>query len=450
MYADDTIAAIATPPGPGGIGIIRVSGGGAESIANRVFARRGTKPWETHRLYHGQVLDVEGTPLDDGMAVLMRAPRSYTGEDVLELHCHGSAVVLRRVLDTILSLGARSAVAGEFSQRAFLNGKLDLAQVEAVLALVQARTPESAAQAADQLFGHLSRHLDALRERLIRIKAHLEVQIDFADEATDQDEADITQAVESIRQDIESLLRTYERGKLLREGVRVVIVGRPNVGKSSLLNALLGEERAIVAPSPGTTRDVIEEHADFGGVQVVISDTAGLREDPDHIERLGIDRARRVAQTADVLLVVFDGSIPPGPMPDLFDVDRAVVILNKIDLPSAWDQAAVRAVADRWPVVCTSAKEGRGLDEVRRAVVDAVGSLSSDGLPALISARQRAALSAALECLNDALAGVRRMLPADLIAVDVQGALDHIGAVTGAITSEDVLDRIFSEFCIGK
>ena len=449
MYLRDTIAAIATPPGPGGIGVVRVSGPRAEALAGHVFQRRGAGPWQTHRLYHGRIIAADGTPIDDGLAVLMRAPRSYTGEDVLELHCHGSPVLLQRVLQSVLGRGARAARAGEFTQRAFLNGKLDLAQAEAVVELVRARTPDAAQAAAEQLFGGLSAHLTALRETLVRAKAHLEARIDFSDEELDLDDAALLPELETARAGVAELLRTYERGRLLRDGLRVAITGLPNAGKSSLLNALLGAERAIVTAEPGTTRDVIEASLDIDGVPVVLYDTAGLRDGSDEAERLGVDRARTVAAGADVVLVVLDTARALAPQRRLL-VGEPLAVLNKIDLPTAWSAAELGAIAGELPAVRVSATVPLGLDDLRQAIAQRAAVAWSDHLPTLTSARQYDSLAKADRSLANAIDALRRGVPPDLVAVDVQAALEHVGAVTGIVTSEDILDAVFREFCIGK
>jgi tRNA modification GTPase len=450
MYEADTIAAIATPPGPGGIGVVRVSGPAAERLAGESFRRRRPGAWQTHRLYHGRIIDGDGAAIDDGLAVLMRAPRSYTGEDVLELHCHGSPILLRRVLHALMQRGARPARAGEFTKRAFLNGKLDLAQAEAVAELVRARTSDSASVAADHLFGHLSAHLTALREQLIAIKARLEASIDFSDSDVVIDLGDLLAPLDSAAGEVAALRRTYARGRLLREGLRVAIIGLPNVGKSSLLNALLGAERAIVTAVPGTTRDVLEDCADFDGVPVILFDTAGLREAADEAERIGVDRAQRVAAGADLVLVVLDTARALDAQRALLDRDAAVVVLNKIDLPSVWSAAELAAVEAQHRCVRVSATVPLGLDALRQAVTERASGQWSDNLPTLTSARQHDALVEVEACLTGARAALRDGLPADLIAVDVQLALDHIGTVTGLVTSEDVLDAVFRDFCIGK
>ena len=450
MYRQDTIAAVATPPGPGAIGVIRVSGPDCERIAAAVFARESTRPWRPRVLYRGMIRR-DGAPLDDALAVLMRAPHSYTGEDVLELHCHGSPAVLHAALQQVLRAGARPAEAGEFTKRAYLNGKLDLTQAEAVIDLIRARTPEGAAQAAEQLFGHLGYHLDELRGRLIRIKGHLEARIDFSDEEIDFDDAALGAEIGSALGRVRDLLRTYARGRLLKQGLRLAITGRPNVGKSSLLNALAQADRAIVTAMPGTTRDVIEEGLDFAGVPVIVADTAGLRDAPGEIERIGVERARAVAQAADVVLVVLDRSVPFEPPAHWPHQDqRCVFVLNKIDRPAAWDTEVLGDRRRDHPLVEVSARRGDGLDDLRRTVVEAAGFVHGDSLPALTSIRQREGLAAVEEDLLRALSAARAATPPDLIAVDVQLALEHVGAVTGEVNNEEVLDAIFREFCIGK
>ena len=458
MYTADTIAAIATASGPGGVGIVRVSGARAADIARVSFRRSiASGAWRSYRLYHGHVIDAAGAILDEGLAVLMRGPRSYTGEDVLELQCHAGPVVLRRVLGRVLACGARMAEAGEFTRRAFLNGRIDLTQAEAVLDLARARTTTGATLAAQQLVGRLSDHLGGLRDELITVKALLEVQIDFADEAVTVEPDRVRSSVATGLRRIESLVQSFERGRLVRDGLRVAIIGKPNVGKSSLLNALLGEERAIVTPIAGTTRDAIDETADFDGVPVVLSDTAGLRPvaDADVVERIGMQHTAGRVDSAHVVLAVLDasravdaedhavfgaaGTVPP------------IVVLNKSDLPPVVTADDLRGWVNGAPVVAVSARTGAGLNDVRRAVLDRVAAgPAPDDTPMLTSVRHVDTLSKAAVSLRLALAGLAELQPPDLVAVDVQDAIDHIGEVTGLITTDDVLDRIFREFCLGK
>ena len=512
MYADDTIAAIATAAGPGGVGIVRASGPHCARIAHTVFLRRhspaghGSQEWLSHHLYYGDVVDAAGVALDTGLAVFMRGPRSYTGEDVLELHCHGSPVALRRVLARVLGCGARPAEKGEFTKRAFLNGRIDLAQAEAVIDMVRSRTDAGAALAARQLSGHLSEHLTDLRSRLIQLKALLEAQIDFSEEDFEVDSSQLSATLADCTSAVNRLLDTYRHGKLIRDGLRVAIIGKPNVGKSSLLNALLGEARAIVTPVAGTTRDSIDETADFDGLPVVLSDTAGLRspDQADLVERLGMQRTTAKIAAADVVLTVLDAS------QSVDSDDRSVleaahglpqiIVLNKIDLgpavgvgsagPSAEGFGPLAgplavgslcaAVSDKLlgpavgvgsagpsaegfgpqagplanghSVVRVSAKERIGLGDLRRAVVNEVTGRSTpdSDVPVLTNLRHHEALTKAVESLKLVGLSLSEGRPADLVAVDVQDAIDHIGTVTGSITTEEVLDRVFAEFCIGK
>lgn len=459
MYADDTIAAVATPPGPGGIGIVRVSGSLSAVIAGRLFAP-SLQPasWVSHHLYHGHIVNADGNVLDEGLAVLMRRPRSYTGEDVLELHCHGSPVLLRHVLGQALRCGARLAEPGEFTKRAFLNGRIDLAQAEAVLDVVRARTTAAAARAAQQLTGRLSDHLGTIRTQLVGLKALLETQIDFAEEDIDVSTERMISTAHACIVTIQNLIATSAHGMLLRDGLRVAIIGKPNVGKSSLLNALLGVDRAIVTPIAGTTRDSIEEAADFDGVPVILTDTAGLRAagQAGAVERLGIERTTAKMATSDVLLPVLDASAALDTEDHAMLAATAgvpqVIVLNKSDLPKGLSDAELETRAGNCLVVAVSAKERSGLEALRRAVVAQVrpGNGFDTSGPMLTNLRHRNALEKARESLCLARESMQRSQPADLIAVDVQDAIDYMGEVTGGMTSEDVLDRIFSEFCIGK
>lgn len=450
MYAPDTIAAIATPPGPGGIGVVRISGPEASAVADAVFRRRAAGPWRSHHLYAGRLCGGDGRTLDAGMAVLMRAPRSYTGEDVLELHCHGSPVMLEQVLRAVLALGARPALAGEFTKRAFLNGRLDLTQAEAVMALVTARTADAAQVAAAQLCGGLSAQVAAIREQLLRARAHVEAQLDFGDEDVGLDPAALAADVETARAAVDALLATAARGELLRRGLRVTLSGRPNAGKSSLLNALLGAERAIVTPRPGTTRDVIEAAVDIAGVPVTLVDTAGLRDTGDAVERLGVARAEQAAAAADLVLLVLDTARPFAGQAALLGGGDAIAVLNKCDLPSAWSAADEATAAAVHPCLRVSATAPSGLDALRQAIVARAGVQWADNLPPLTSARQREALARVARSLAAAAASLAAGQPPELVAVDLQAALEHIGTVTGAVTSDDVLDVVFRDFCIGK
>jgi len=453
VYERDTIAAVSTPPGAGGIGVVRLSGVGALEILARLFVpQRERTPPPSHRLVRGRVVDASGEAIDEVLAVAMRGPHSYTGEDVVEIHCHGSPPVLRRVLARCCECGARTAEPGEFTKRAFLNGRIDLVQAEAVAALIGARTESASRAALRQLGGRLSDELGELRERLIDVRARIEIMLDFSEEEIDLTPATVADDIGAVAARIGRLLASFEGGRLLREGVRLAIVGRPNVGKSSLLNALLGVERAIVTPAPGTTRDVVSDDLEIDGIPVVLADTAGLRASADPVEQLGIERARLEAARADAVLIVLDGSQPLG------EDDRAALaevggtpsirVVNKSDLPSAWSPGGEDVPA---PVVRVSALTGAGLAELRRAIVQLVGAGDLDPRAPIVTAvRQRDALARAREALDRALAALRGASTIDAAAVDIQAAVEHIGAITGEVTTEDILDRIFRDFCIGK
>jgi len=453
--ASDTIAAIATPGGSGGIGVVRMSGPESLWIARRVTRRtRDPKPRYAHLV---QVYDGNGDLIDQALLLFMPGPRSYTGEDVAELSCHGGPVALRRVLDTVLAAGARPAGPGEFTLRAFLNGRLDLAQAEAVADLVAAPTPAALAVAANQLAGRLSDAVGEMRTACLGLLAQLEAEVDFdADEVPPMDRAVLASSLESLHQRLQDALATAGRGIMQRHGVRVVLVGSPNVGKSSLMNALLSTDRAIVTEIPGTTRDVLEESFDLDGVPIVLSDTAGLRETHDPVETLGVERSSRALESADAVVLVLDASRPllGNDQSAAARVRRAakptIVALNKRDLPHAVRAADARDLAPRAPVVHTAAIR-EDVSELRQALRQVTGLAGADGGLALVaSVRHQEALSRA----RDELAGARRAVaddePSDFVSIGVRGAVNALGEVTGETATEDLLDVIFSKFCIGK
>jgi len=528
--SEETIAAVATPPGEGGIGIIRVSGSQAFPIAERIFQRaratqhptaprpRGTTGGlESHRIYFGTIRDPEtGEVLDRALLLTFRAPHSYTGEDVVEFSCHGSPLLLRRVLQLIWREGARPAQPGEFTQRAFLNGKLDLAQAEAVADLIRART-ESQLRAALYLHeGALSRTIRQLSDALLALLAQVEATIDFSEEIGELDRDAFATELNELQKQLEHLLRRAQSGRLLREGVRVAIVGRPNVGKSSLLNTLLGEERAIVTPIPGTTRDLIEEAFQIQGVPIVVLDTAGLREHPDPVEQIGIERTRRAVEHADLLLVVCDLS------EGLTEADRAILATLPADKPRimVWNKADLVPVSDFAPLLhvpptsggnqtgsgsvaptsegnqtgsgspCLQGEpKGGGLQKLaclpavpsadmrnlkeevsENSIAVRVSALTGEGLPALCEAileavnltgvgeeslllthaRHVQAVETARQHLLSALNATRAGLPLEVLAVDLRGAWLALGEITGETVDEQLVDRIFRDFCIGK
>jgi tRNA modification GTPase len=448
---NETIAAIATPPGRGAIAIVRCSGPDARSIAARVFRTRA--PLVDRVATYGEILDVDGCVLDRGLALALDAPRTVTGENVVELHVHGSPVVARETLRALLHAGARAAGPGEFTRRAFLNGKLDLSAAEAVADVIEAESRAGARAAQANLSGGLRAEIAAIAAPLATLLEDLAGAIDYPDEVPEPQRADVAARLAALAARLAALTADWERGRLVREGPSLAIVGPPNAGKSSLLNALLGEERAIVAPIAGTTRDVIEERFAIDGVLVRVLDTAGLRESADAVERSGIERARRALAGAAVALVVVDGSQP-------LDADaRAVlegtrgrprvVLFNKRDLgATAYD---ARAVEER-DALAGSAFDGATIDALRRAIARAgwEGETLDLARPHLASARQADAVARAREALDRAgttLAGGDAL---DLIAPELIAAAAALGEVTGAVVTEAMLDGVFARFCVGK
>ena len=451
---DDTIVAIGTPLGEGGIGIIRLSGPEARPILDRLVvpARRGGHGWQPWRLTYGHVREpADGAIVDEVLAVWMPAPRTYTRQDVAEIHCHGGYLPLRRVLELCLQAGARLAEPGEFTLRAFLNGRIDLAQAEAVADVARARSRVGLQSAVGQLEGRLSRQVREIRAGLVAALAHLEAAIDFpADEIP---AFDLETALARTGEAIDRLLAGAEQGILYRQGIRTAIVGRPNVGKSSLLNALLGSERAIVTPVPGTTRDTVEETALLGGIPLVLVDTAGIRKTVDPVERLGVERSQRAIAAADLVLLVLDGSEPltadDRAIVDLARGRPTVLVVNKADLPSAPGMEAPFAGLS---TVHISALTGEGLDGLERTVLETVlgGHVQASEAPLVSRPRHVQALRRAQAHVAAALAAYREGWPEDCLAIDLRGAVSALGEITGETVSEDLLSRIFGEFCIGK
>ncbi|MFZ0887002.1 MAG: tRNA uridine-5-carboxymethylaminomethyl(34) synthesis GTPase MnmE [Candidatus Binataceae bacterium] len=459
MYVEDTIVASATPPGTGGVAIVRLSGPDAIRILRRIFHPRSAGPLEPRKLYLGEVRDPQtGAAIDRALAVIMPGPATLTGEDVAELHCHGGVYIVRRIVGLAMALGARVADPGEYSRRAFLNGKMDLTEAEAIADLVQARSESALAQALAQLGGALSGRVERVRDNVIAIRAQLEAEIDFSDEDIALPSREqIAASIAALEDDLRILHDSFARGRLIREGVRAAIVGKPNVGKSSILNLLLGTERAIVTPIPGTTRDVIEDSIRLGPYQLVLQDTAGVREDAGEVERIGIERTLDHAAQAELLVAVFDASRALEPEDSsVIELGRGragVAILNKCDLPAVLSCEELRESGVKMLVLplCALKAEGVGAlrDELLRAVEAIVGEGAGEGA-AISRERHRHALSTALEALAAARAGMSSGMPPEMVAVDVAGAADALGAITGAVGSEDVLDAIFRQFCIGK
>jgi tRNA modification GTPase len=464
MFAtDDTIVAIATPPGQGGVGIVRLSGPAAWQIGQRLFARQRGGRIRPHYLDYGHVVDpVTGAAWDDGLIAFMRAPHSYTGDDVVEINAHGSPIILRRMVEAALAQGARAAEPGEMTLRAFLHGRIDLAQAEAVADLIAANSDAAARQALGQLAGQLSAQVQTARVAIFHALAPIEASIDFPEEEVPQPQrADVARTLAEAATVVADLLAGADRGRVARDGVRCVITGRPNVGKSSLLNHLLRADRAIVTPIAGTTRDTIEETALLGGVAFHLVDTAGITATADPIEQIGIARSRQALADADLALLVLDRAAP------LAEADRQLareladlgfgatqrpllVILNKSDLPPApHDPALATIVATA--TITTSLVTQAGLAELEAAMVTAaLGGPANESAALVARARHRDALRTAQNALAAAQTTLRDGMPWDLVAEDLHDALDALGLITGESVTEDLLGSIFSEFCIGK
>lgn len=459
MYEETTIAAIATAPGEGGIGIIRLSGVSASEIADKIFHTGKIKTFKEavpRMMYFGHVTD-GGKRIDEGLAVYMKAPHSYTGEDVVEIQIHGSAEALRKTLSLALRSGAVPAMRGEFTKRAFLNGRLDLAQAEAVMDIVSAKGEAALTQAESHLSGALSGFVHEVMEELKDLITKLEVTIDYPEEdLEDLTMEEIRDALEKIDKSLSALLKRSEEGRIIREGLRTAIIGRPNAGKSSLLNALLQEERAIVTDVPGTTRDTIEEAVRISGVSLLLMDTAGLRETDNKVEQIGIERARASMEKADLILAVIDGSssLDEEDKTILHSLGgkKAIVILNKYDLTPEVKAEDIWEIAGQIPVVSLSARYGSGMDELRDELRKITEKQDADAgrVLFLTNLRHVELVRKALDNVLRARASVREGLQADFIVIDLTEAWKTMGEITGDTMDDELIHSIFSRFCVGK
>lgn len=456
---EDTIAAIATPLGESSIAVIRISGPESVQVAESVF-RSKTKLSNaaSHTVHYGHIYHPEtGERMEEALVTVMRAPKTFTTEDVVEVSCHGGIVSVKKVLDVLLENGARMAEPGEFTKRAFLNGRIDLSQAEAVIDLIRSKSDRAFAVAMKQVDGALSRKVKLLRHTLVETMAHIEVNIDYPEHDVEElTSAFIREKCERARDAINDMLQTAERGKLLREGIETAIIGKPNVGKSSLLNALAQENRAIVTDIPGTTRDVIEEYVTVGGIPLKLLDTAGIRETNDVVERIGVERSRTALASADLILLVVNGNEPLTDeeieLMDTLKDRQTIVIINKMDLPL---EADLSYIEERFPeerVVRLSAREGEGIERLEKAVTSLFfsGSLDTGDITYVSNARHIHLLKKANHSLEEALQGVDTKVPIDMIQIDIRNAWEHLGEIIGDAVSESLIDQIFSQFCLGK
>ena len=458
MRLDDTIAAIATPLQPSGLGVIRVSGEQAVSAVEALFKTNGKplKKTETHKLVHGWIKD-DGKLIDKVLVVVMRAPHSYTTEDVVEIQCHGSPFVLRIILDLVLRQGVRLADAGEFTQRAFLHGRLDLTQVEAISDLIQASSEIGARLAAQQLRGKLFHAIDAVKKQVVSIASLVEASIEFPEEDHEfTHQEDCLQRLDQASADLESLLSHADRGRQIRDGFSVVLIGRPNVGKSSLLNTLLREQRAIVTTIPGTTRDSIEESVQIQGLAFRLTDTAGIRKTEDLIESEGIRRTQNVREKADLVLLILDASekLMDEDLSLISEVEkeRTIVVLNKKDLMEDDTTPRWYEKISRLESVLISAKTGEGCDELESSLYKkaTLGGLPQEDEIWITNRRQQQAAKNALSALFSARKSLNQSSGEEFLAVDLRSCLNALGEIVGETTPDDLLGQIFSDFCIGK
>lgn len=457
----DTIAAIGTPLGEGGIGIVRVSGPDAIRIAEKVFLPRKKQDWAEgpgYRLFYGYAVDPEnGAVIDEVLLSFMRAPYSYTTEDVVEVNCHGGFVAVRKVLEAVLRAGARLAEPGEFTQRAFLGGRIDLCQAEAVLDVIRAVTEEGLRVAQGQLQGRLTREIRALREEAVALLAAVEAGIDFPDDVPGPAREEVVQDLRALREKGEALLANAAAGAVYRDGVVTVLAGKANVGKSSLLNALAGRERAIVTAIPGTTRDIVEEIVNVNGIPLRVMDTAGIREAVEEVERIGVARAREALASAQLVIVVLDAAAGlTGEDEAVFRASaerERIVVVNKVDrVAEPLPPEAIRLLAAEAPVVYLSALTGAGLDRLRRAISEKVfgGRVLRPDEVLVSRVRHREALERFVGRIKAAEDGLSGGLPEDVASLDLRAAVAALGEITGETVTEDVVEGIFRDFCVGK
>ena len=458
MFHTDTIAAISTGMTSSGIGIVRISGPDAVEIAEKVYDSRNGKKladMPTHTIHYGYIRDGEEF-LDEVLVMLMRGPRSFTAEDTVEINCHGGVYAMNRILELVTRKGARLAEPGEFTKRAFLNGRIDLSQAEAVIDVINAKNEYALKSSVSQLKGSVLKAVREIREKIIYHIAYIESALDDPEHISlDGYPEQLEEQTEQWIKKITSLIASAENGKRMKEGIRTVIVGKPNAGKSSLLNVLLGEERAIVTDIAGTTRDVLEEQMSLSGISLNIIDTAGIRETEDVVEKIGVKKAKTYAKDADLVIYVVDSSTQldenDEEIMELIRDRKAIVLLNKMDLDPVTTEEMIRERLDK-PVIPISAKEEQGIDRLEQTVKDMFydGNLSFNDQIYITNMRQKAALSEALESLKQVMTSIQNQMPEDFFSIDLMNAYEELGSITGESVGEDLVNEIFSKFCMGK
>lgn len=461
MYKEDTIAAISTPHGTGGVGIIRISGDKSFEIAQKIFVgRKDFSLIKSHTINYGKIVNPKnGITVDEVLVSKMKKPNTFTKEDVVEINCHGGLVVLKSILELCIDQGARIAEPGEFTKRAFLNGRLDLSQAEAVIDLINSKTNESSKAAVSQLEGKLSKKLKEARSKLIELLAHIEVTVDYPEHDIEEITGQmIYKEIGEVKEKLIDIVKGFEKGRIIREGIDAVIIGRPNVGKSSLLNELSGKNRAIVTDIPGTTRDIIEEYINISGIPVRIIDTAGIRETEDVVERIGVEKTHKAIDDADLIIMMID--VKRGMDEDEEDINilnklvdkKLIILLNKIDLVDKDEISHIENLLEGKKYIKTSLKEDIGLKELGDAITELFvkGEVNLKEEVLLTNVRHKNLIDKAMSSIDDAMNAHESAMPLDLITIDIINAADYLGQITGESVSEDVMHEIFSRFCLGK
>lgn len=459
LLKEDTIAAISTPQGTGGIGIVRMSGTDSFKIASEIFV--GNKKFATiksHTVSFGKIVNpVTKEILDEVLITKMEKPKTYTREDVVEISCHGSTVTVRRVLELLIKMGARLAEAGEFTKRAFLNGRIDLSQAEAVIDVINSKTDESSRSAVNQLEGKLSEKIREARKRLIELLAHIEVTVDYPEEDIEEITADkVYEEASVIKGELRKLSLSFERGRFIREGINLVIAGRPNVGKSSLLNELSGKNRAIVSDIPGTTRDIVEDYISINGIPVRVVDTAGIRETEDVIEKIGVQRAKDALKNADLVAVIIDaaGGITEEDKNVLDSVKdlNVIILINKTDIATVEEIKDLKEKFESYEIFEISAKTGHGIEVFEEKIASMVrtGKLSGESEILVTNVRHKILIDRAVESIDEALKAYDLGMPLDCLSIDIKNSAEYLGNIIGESVTDDVLKEVFSRFCLGK